>query len=76
MKARLKLADGGEKTADAKIIEKDDRTVVYLEKEKFSKDVEYVDFLYDYFVKNTGDEGYFITDMCLSMLSRYSAIGM
>lgn len=66
MKARLKLADGGEKTADAKIIKKDDRTVVYLEKEKFSKDVEYVDFLYDYFVKNTGDEGYFITDMCLS----------
>ena len=45
MKARLKLADGGEKTADAKIIKKDDRTVVYLEKEKFSKDVEYVDFL-------------------------------
>ena len=66
MKARLKLADGGEKTVDAKIIEKDDRTVVYLEKEEFSKNVEYVDFLYDYFVKNTGDEGYFITDMCLS----------
>lgn len=66
MKARLKLANGGIKTVDAKIIDKDNKKIAYLEKETFSKDVEYVDFLYDYFVKNTGDEGYFITDMCLS----------
>ncbi|UKI36278.1 MAG: hypothetical protein L6V93_20590 [Clostridiales bacterium] len=61
------MQTAAKKTADAKIIEKDDRTVVYLEKEKnFQRTSNTSIFLYDYLVKNTGDEGYFITDMCLS----------
>ncbi|MBQ4120279.1 MAG: hypothetical protein IJD45_07830 [Clostridia bacterium] len=37
-----------------------EKTTIKLPKEKVPANIKYVDFLYDYFVANTGDKGYFV----------------
>ena len=58
MKVRLVKLDGSSYVADA-VVSDNGSTVKFL-KENVDNSVDYVDFLYDYFVANTGDEGYFL----------------
>ncbi len=37
-----------------------EKTIVKLSKDKIPTDIKYVDFLYDFFVANIGDKGYFV----------------
>lgn len=56
MKARIVLSDGSmmEKTVEI------NNGLAALPADEIPKDCEYVDFLYDYFNADTGDEGYFV----------------
>lgn len=60
MKIRLVKTDGSISEITPKITAMDNKTVVSVSKEAVGKNVEYVDFLYDYFTAKTGDKGYFV----------------
>ena len=75
MKARLVYNDNSTKIVDAVItINEKGATVATVAKEIVGEGVQYVDFMYDYFVAKTGDEGYFITDAEVNgtMLTRFT----
>ena len=58
MKVRLVKLDGTSFVTEAEVIK--DGLFVKFPKEKVDKEVDYIDFLYDYFTAEEGDEGYFL----------------
>lgn len=62
MKARLVFLSGEEKNIDISIFENSGIMQAKLNKELISNEVDYIDFLYDYFTAKAGDSGYFVWD--------------
>ena len=62
MKARFIYFDGSERTVDVQCKTENGITKAFLPKEAADESVQYIDFLYDYFTANVGDEGYFVTN--------------
>lgn len=60
MNVRVIKKDGTAEILQPEITVSGNKTVVKLAKEKICGNIEYVDFLYDYFTANTGDKGYFV----------------
>lgn len=60
MNIRVIKKDGTTQILQPEVVTRGGKTVVKLAKEKLCGNIEYVDFLYDYFIANTGDKGYFV----------------
>ena len=60
MNIRVIKKDGTSQILQPEIIVNGNKTIVKISKEKLGENIEYVDFLYDYFTANTGDKGYFV----------------
>lgn len=62
MKARIVYYDNTEKILDVVTTKKDGVLVASMSKDGIGADVNYIDFMYDFFNAKIGDEGYFITN--------------
>ena len=60
MNIRAIKKDGTTQILQPEIIVNGNKTIVKMSKEKLANNIEYVDFLYDYFTAYTGDKGYFV----------------
>lgn len=60
MYVRLVKTDGSTKTITPQIVKNGNLTTVKVTRDTIGSDTEYVDFLYDYFTANTGEDGYFV----------------
>lgn len=60
MNVRIVYKDGSSVVFQPEISKDGEKTIVRFPKEKIPADAKHVDFLYDYFTANSGDEGYFV----------------
>lgn len=60
MNIRVVKKDNSIVELQPQIIVDGEKTIVKLSKDKIPADIKYIDFLYDYFIAKTGDDGYFV----------------
>ena len=60
MNARIIKKDGTQVALQPTVVTNGNKTTVKISKDLIGANVEYVDFLYDYFTAKTGDKGYFV----------------